>query len=84
VKPTMKEGQALMMAIAEAQPALRLMIEIVHRNAPGARENLKALEALMNELEIYFDSDLPAAIEAVKSGAIASEVKSDGWRIFKT
>ena len=73
-----QEHQALLDA-AEREPSLELMIEITRRNVKGARENL---EALMGELEIYFDGDIQAAIEAVRSGAIAFELAEGRWRIF--
>jgi hypothetical protein len=69
-----QEHQALLDA-AEREPALKLMVEITHRNVAGARENL---EALMDALEIYFDGDIQAAIEAARSGAIAFELAAGG------
>jgi hypothetical protein len=75
-----EEEKAMLAAAADKEPALQLVVEIVKRNIAGAREHL---ETLMNALEIYFDGDIEAAIEAVRSGAIAFELTGDGWRICK-
>jgi hypothetical protein len=80
MKPTKEEGRAMIEAAAAKEPALQLMVEIVKRNVVGANKNL---ETLMNALEVYFDGDLPAAIEATRSGAIAFELADGRWRIFK-
>jgi hypothetical protein len=74
-----QEGQAMLDAGGNTDPALRLVMEVARRNIAGTDDHL---EALLVELEKYFDGDLPAAIEAVSSGAIAFELAEGRWRIF--
>jgi hypothetical protein len=73
-------GHAMLDSGEEIDPRLRLVMEVAERDIADTDDHL---EALLIEIDQYFDGDLPAAIEAVRSGVITFAWERDHWRIFR-
>jgi hypothetical protein len=75
-----EEGRAILDAGDEIEPHELLCFLVARRNIADTDDHL---EALLVEIERYFDGDLLMAIAAVRSGTIAFELKGNRWRIFE-